>query len=120
MKWRNIILSIAFMLSALSASAQGWNVNWNAETDYFGGTGEYLPFWARTGRNGIVPYSSSALVIGGADLQYKANNGLYFETGANLVGSVESKIQSILHVSTESWTDCMSVADGRCCTLILV
>ena len=79
------------MLSALSASAQGWNVNWNAETDYFGGTGEYLPFWARTGRNGIVPHSSSALVIGGADLQYKADNGLYFETGANLVGSVESK-----------------------------
>ena len=79
------------MLSSFAAAAQCWQVNWQAETDFLGGTGEYLPFWARTGRNGIVPYSSSALVIGGADIEYKANNGIYFETGANLVGSLESK-----------------------------
>ncbi|MBR5499455.1 MAG: hypothetical protein IKV75_04755 [Bacteroidales bacterium] len=88
---RNIILSILFVLSAMSASAQGWNVNWQAEGDLLGGTGEYLPFWSRTGRNGIVPYSSSALVIGGADVEYKAQNGIYFEAGANLVGSLESQ-----------------------------
>ena len=56
-----------------------------------GGTGEYLPFWSRTGRNGILPYSSSALLIGGADVEYKAQNGIYFESGANLVGSLESQ-----------------------------
>lgn len=75
-------------LFCLSAFSQGWNVEWNAETDFLGGTGEYLPFWARTGRDGIVPYSSSALVIGGADVEYKAENGLYFQAGTNLVGNL--------------------------------
>ena len=91
MKRKTFVQLILLMLSAVSVSAQNWNVKWQAETDFLCGTGDYLPFWARTGRNGIVPYSSSALVIGGADLQYKADNGLYFETGANLVGSLESR-----------------------------
>ena len=91
MKRWNIILSIIFALSSLTASAQSWDVNWQAETDLLGGTGDYLPFWSRTGRNGIVPYSSSALVIGGADAKYNAKNGIYFESGANLVGSIESQ-----------------------------
>lgn len=72
-------------------------MKWQAETDLLGGTGEYLPFWSRTGRNGIVPYSSSALVIGGADVEYKAQNGIYFEAGTNLVGSLES--QNPIHSS---------------------
>lgn len=90
MKLNKIILSILVLLSAVSLSAQGWAVSWQAETDILGGTGDYLPFWQRTGRNGILPYSSSTLLITGADLEYKAKNGLYFETGANLVGSLES------------------------------
>ena len=91
MKQRNVILSILFVFTAISVSAQGWSVNWQTETNLLGGTGNYLPFWARTGRNGIVPYSSSALAIGGADVEYKAHNGIFFEAGANLVGSVESR-----------------------------
>lgn len=79
------------LLSVSTASARNWNVSWQAETDFMGGTGEYLPFWARTGRYGIVPYSSSVLVTGGADLQYKAHNGLHFMVGANLAGSLESE-----------------------------
>lgn len=92
MKLINLISYIVFLLCfAVTSSAQGWTVNWQAETDFLGGTGDYLPYWSRTGRNGIVPYSSSALVIGGADVQYKAKNGIFFETGTNLVGSVESR-----------------------------
>ena len=72
MNMKRYILNILFLCASLVASAQGWEVQWNAETDFLGGTGDYLPFWARTGRDGIVPYSSSALVIGGADLEYKA------------------------------------------------
>lgn len=90
MKMKSFIYSILFLLASAAASAQEWDLNWQAETDFLGGTGDYLPFWERTGRNGIVPFSSSALVIGGADLQYKAKNGIYFGTGANLVGSLES------------------------------
>lgn len=91
MKLRIFALSILLALSSIAASAQGWTIGWQAETDFLGGTGDYLPFWSRTGRNGIVPYSSSALVIGGASAGYKAANGIYFETGANLAGSLESK-----------------------------
>lgn len=91
MNIKRYILYITLFLSAISASAEGWEVKWNAETDFLAGTGEYLPFWSRTGRNGIVPYSSSALVIGGTDVSYKAKNGLYFEAGTNLVGSLVSR-----------------------------
>ena len=91
MNMKKYIFSLIFLFSSLAVYAQGWNVSWNAEADFLGGTGEYLPFWARTGRNGIVPYSSSALAIGGADVEYKASNGIYFQTGTNLVGSLESK-----------------------------
>ena len=91
MKLKIYILNIILFLSSFGAAAQEWSVNWNAETDFLGGTGEYLPFWSRTGREGIVPYSSSALVIGGADVGYKAENGLYFEAGTNLVGSLVSR-----------------------------
>lgn len=88
---KRILLFIISVMSVFSASAQGWKVDWNAEADFLGATSDYLPFWARTGRDGIVPYSSSALVIGGADLEYKAKNGLYFEAGTNLVGSLASR-----------------------------
>lgn len=91
MKMKRYILAVLFALSALAASAQDWKVEWTAEADFLGGSGDYLPFWARTGRNGIVPYSSSALVIGGADVQYHADNGLFFEAGANLVGNLTSR-----------------------------
>lgn len=91
MKMKNYIISMLFALSSIAVAAQGWEVKWQAESDFVGGTGDYLPFWSRTGRSGIVPYSSSALAIGGADVRYKANNGIYFGAGANLVGSIESK-----------------------------
>lgn len=88
---KRYILFVVFALSSIAAAAQGWSVQWTAETDFLGGTGDYLPFWARTGRDGIVPYSSSALVIGGADVEYKADNGLYFQAGTNLVGNLTSR-----------------------------
>lgn len=91
MNMKRLIYTLLFLFPVLSASAQEWSADWQAEMDFLGGTGDYLPFWSRTGRNGIVPHSSSALVIGGADLQYQANNGIYFGTGVNLVGSLEYK-----------------------------
>lgn len=90
MKMKRLIYTTLILFSALSMSAQNWTASWQAETDYYGGTGDYLPFWARTGRNGIVPFSSSALAIGGADLNFKGDKGFFLETGVNLVGSLES------------------------------
>lgn len=91
MKIERFIYAVLFMFSTLCVSAQNWNLNWQAETDHIAGTGDYLPFWARTGRNGIVPFSSSALAIGGADLNYRSQKGWHFDAGVNLVGSLESK-----------------------------
>lgn len=91
MKFKKIIYLILFLFYAVNVSGRDWRVQWQAETDFLSGTGDYLPFWARTGRDGIVPYSSSGLLIGGADLEYKAENGLYFEAGANLVGNLTSR-----------------------------
>ena len=94
MEMKRSYIYILFMFISLSVSAQEWEVKWNAETDFLGGTGEILPFWARTGRDGIVPAASSALVIGGADVSYAAQNGLYFEAGTNLVGNLTSRNSS--------------------------
>ena len=111
MKCRNLILSILSLILSTSVSAQGWDVSWQAETDLLGGTGSYLPFWSRTGRSGIVPYSSSALFIGGVDVGYNAQNGLFFEAGTNLVGSVES--QNPMHViRSRGIVDRMYVSGG--------
>ena len=111
MNMKRYILNILFLFASLAASAQGWKVQWNAETDFLGGTGDYLPFWARTGRDGIVPYSSSALVIGGADLEYKAKNGLYFGTGTNLVGSLVSR-NPVQDTHAEAIVDRLYVSGG--------
>ena len=111
MKMKKSVISIFFVLLSMAVSAQDWNVNWMAETDLLGGTGDYLPFWSRTGRNGIVPYSSSALLIGGADLSYQVSNGLFFETGTSLVGSVES--QNPMHAScSRGMVDRLYVSGG--------
>ena len=111
MKMEKYILSIFLCLATLTSFAQDWNLKWEAESDFIGGTGDYLPFWSRTGRNGIVPYSSSALIIGGADIEYKAQNGLYFEAGTNLVGSLESE-NPINPVQTRGIVDRLYVGGG--------
>lgn len=82
------ILSFCVMiLISVSASGQsGWTLHWEGNAYLNGSTAEYLPFWQRTGNDGILPYTSSAVLTAGADLKYKAENGIFFETGANLAG----------------------------------
>lgn len=85
---RVYLLSFCIMaLLSVSAYAQsGWTVQWQGNAYLNGSTGEYLPFWQRTGHDGILPYTSSAVLTAGTDLKYKADNGIFFETGANLAG----------------------------------
>lgn len=85
--YRIYILAFCLMfLASFSADAQtGWSVQWESNAFLNGGTGEYLPFWQRTGHSGVLPYTSSAVLTAGADLKYKAGNEIYFETGTNLV-----------------------------------
>ena len=81
---------IIILFSAL-AQAQEFNLDWNAGARLAGTTGEYMPFWARTGEDGILPVRSSGLMTAGAELSYKGAKGLEIETGANLVGALAMK-----------------------------
>ena len=85
-----LILSI-FLLCQLNASANGWQSGWYASVRMAGGTGEYLPFWATTGEDGILPVRSSGLLALGADVSYQSASGLFLDAGANLVGAYSMK-----------------------------
>lgn len=86
-KWTLLFL----LLLPLQTFAKDWKVDWNASARLAGTTGQYMPFWARTGEDGILPIRSSGLLTAGADLKYNHPNGLFFESGANLVGALALK-----------------------------
>ena len=85
-----IIAAVLYVSAVLSANAQDLKVNWGGTADALVGTGEYLPFWARTGHDGIMPYSSSGVLTFGADIRYGKEEGWNFEAGTNLVGALAS------------------------------
>ena len=73
------------------ATEGDWQVAWNASARIAGSTGQYMPFWARTGEDGILPVRSSGLLTAGVDLSYRNQNGFFFETGARLAGALALK-----------------------------
>ena len=81
------------MLVSLPFLAQGqeWKVDWYGAARMAGTGGEYMPFWARTGEDGILPICSSGLVTAGADVSYRHSNGISFAAGANLAGALARK-----------------------------
>ena len=85
-------MTIGLALASTAVASDGnWRIDWNASTRLAGTTGQYMPFWARTGEDGILPVRSSGLVTAGADVSYRHNNGLYFEAGTNLAGALAQK-----------------------------
>ena len=72
-------------------SASCWQLKWDASSRLAGTTGEYMPFWSRTGQDGILPVRSSGLLTAGTDIFYKNPNGVFFEAGTNLVGATSLK-----------------------------
>jgi hypothetical protein len=68
-----------------------WKVDWHSSARMAGSTGEYMPFWARTGEDGILPVRSSGLITAGAELSYRNPNGIYVGAGTNLAGAVSRK-----------------------------
>ena len=87
---RRLLLIFLFVVPAM-ASAQNWTVDWYSSVRAAGTTGEYMPFWARTGEDGLIPIKSSGLVTAGADLTYRHQNGFYFSAGTNLAGALAQK-----------------------------
>ena len=79
-------------VSAGSADSAGrWKIDWNGSARVAGATGYYMPFWSRTGEDGILPIRSSGLITAGADIGYRHPNGLFFEAGTNLAGALALK-----------------------------
>lgn len=82
-----ILSFLIVLLSSFSSAAQpGWEIDWDGKLYVNGGSGDYLPFWQRTGYDGILPYSSSAVLTAGADFNYETPGGTGLGAGANLVG----------------------------------
>ncbi len=90
MKLNKTIFSIIALFIFISASARKWEVDWGGTANALVGSGEYLPFWARTGNDGIMPYTSSGVLTFGADVSYGDKEGWNFAAGTNLVGAVVS------------------------------
>ena len=79
-----LVLGVAFSVPSYAQS--GWTASWGGMAGLNGGTGDYLPFWQRTGHDGIIPYTSAAVLTAGADFRYESANGIRLDAGANLVG----------------------------------
>lgn len=92
---KKLLLLILTLFSCAALQAQdnvaGWNADWYASARLAGGTGQYMPFWSRTGEDGILPVTNSGLLTAGADLSYRSRKGIFFETGVNMVGSLAAK-----------------------------
>jgi len=85
---KRTMLSFIVLTVSQLMSAQGFVADWNASLRMAASSGEFMPFWARTGEDGILPYTSSALLTAGGKAGYYARSGLFCEAGVNLAGAL--------------------------------
>ena len=92
MKKLLILLFILLPVYICKARAEEkWRVDWETAVRMSGATGQYVPFWARTGEDGILPVRSSGLVTAGTDVTYILDPQWSFSAGVNLVGVMAQK-----------------------------
>ena len=100
MKKLLLLILILAPLSSFNAHSRGyWTAEWTASARFSGGSGQYLPFWAHTGTNGVVPSASGGVLTAGVDVSCKVPSGFFFESGVNLAGwAAEDKVQGAAQV----------------------
>ena len=86
-----LILALLAAVDMQAESVGNWQIDWNAGVRAAGSTGQYMPFWARTGEDGILPVRSSGLLTAGTEIFYRNPNGIFFEAGMNLAGALSLK-----------------------------
>lgn len=86
-----LILMLPLMYVCNAQDKGQWQADWSAAFRMSGSTGQYVPFWARTGEDGILPVRSSGLLSAGGEVSYVHGNGWYFDAGLNAVGAVAQK-----------------------------
>ncbi len=82
------LLCILLVLMPYLAYSQDWTADWDFSMLMSGSTGQYLPFWARTGDDGIIPVRSSGLLTFEAEARCDVPSGFFFETGFRAAGAV--------------------------------
>lgn len=80
-------LSLLLMLAALPVYGQEYRLDWDVSLSAAGATTGALPFWAVTGKNGIVPSTHSAFAVAGTDFTYSSRPGVEVYAGFKLSGS---------------------------------
>lgn len=88
MRLKSFITLLLCLCAVSDAFAQGWNVIWKGAAFMSGGSEEVLPFWAYTGRNGVLPATSAATVTLGAEMEYGWTDGFFLEGAADVAGFV--------------------------------
>lgn len=88
MRMKSFICLFLFFCVYSIASAQGWEVRWSSTAHMSGASEQVLPFWARTGNDGVLPSSSGATAMLGAELLYKSECGWLLEGGTSIAGYV--------------------------------
>lgn len=91
MKLTHIYRFVLALMSAFyscMAYSQELSINWNADTFVAAGSADRLPFWAVSGKHGIIPESSAGLVQAGFGLRYTTADSLLVETAADFAGGL--------------------------------
>ena len=87
------LLIFISLLCPVLMSSQDWNIEWYGSLRGAGSTGQYMPFWSRTGEDGVLPVTSSGLAAVGMDVSFADKKGWYFDAGVNLAGAVAKPSQ---------------------------
>lgn len=85
------ILYAASSLLPVSLSAGNWKTSVNVSLRGAYGTGDYMPFWARTGEEGTLPVTSSGLLRAGAKVEYMSRQGFFFEAEGDFSGALADR-----------------------------
>ena len=85
------LITAAMMLLPAISYAGNWKTTVNASVRGAYGTGDYVPFWARTGEEGTLPLTSSGLLRAGAKVEYMSRQGFFFEAEGDFAGALSQK-----------------------------
>lgn len=85
-----ILVTISAIFIPETVFAGNWTTQVNVSLRGAAGTSDYLPFWARTGEEGILPVTSSGLLRAGAKVGFMSK-GWFFEAEGDFAGSLSAK-----------------------------
>ena len=86
-----LLLTICHLHLSNAQNKGDWKVDSHASVRMAGSTGEYMPFWSRTGEDGILPVRTSGFLTAGTEIFYLRPTDWFFDAGANFVGAISMR-----------------------------